>query len=367
MGTVHRILIVDDHEPSRSLLAALVRSLGYEVETARDGLEALAKLPLDIDLVLLDVVMPGLDGFQIARRIRSHSDSRDLPIIMVTALDSREDRLRAVDAGASDFIAKPVESVELRARVGSQLRLKEAQDELKRHRAELSTQVAAKTLALRQSLDETVQAQREAQAAHLDSIHRLVLAAGFRDHGIGTHIHRIGAYIRVLARALPLPPSEVENLVHAAPLHDVGKIAIPDAILLKAGPLTVGEQTVMRSHTVIGAQILAGAVSKVIQTGEVIALTHHERWDGTGYPCSLAGEAIPLPGRLCAVVDVFDALTSSRPYREPLSEAGALALMKEERGRHFDPEVFDVFDRCFDEIRSLKAEMGDEGVAAVRA
>jgi len=357
MGKTHRILVVDDLEPSRRLLGGMVKSLGYEIETAGDGLEALAKLSLDVDLLLLDVLMPGLDGYETARRIRSHADFHDLPIIMVTALDSREDRVRSVEAGASDFIAKPVDRTELRVRLGSQLRLKDAQDELKRNRSELEALVAGKTIALRQTLAEMVIAQREAHAAHLDSIHRLVLAAGFRDHGIATHIHRIGGYVGVLAQALHLPPGEVEILIHASPLHDVGKIAIPDSILLKAGPLTAEERAVMRTHTLIGGRILAGALSKVIQTGEVIALTHHEKWDGSGYPLGLAGEAIPLAGRLCAVVDAFDALTSDRPYREPLGSDQALGAMREDRGRHFDPALFDLFEQSFDRIKSLKSEM----------
>lgn len=359
MGKIHRILVVDDVEQNRRLLGGMVQSLGYEVEIARDGLEALAKLPLDVDLLLLDVLMPGLDGFEIAQRIRSHPEFHDLPIIMVTALDSREDRMRSVESGANDFIAKPVDKTELRVRLGSQLRLKDAQDELKRNRAELETMVAGKTVALRQTLEEMVLAQREAHAAHLDSIHRLVLAAGFRDHGTATHIHRIGAYVGVLARALRLPPGEIEILIHASPLHDVGKIAIPDSILLKAGPLTAEERAVMCTHTVIGGRILAGALSKVIQTGEVIALSHHEKWDGTGYPRGLAGSEIPLAGRLCAVVDVFDALTSARPYRDPLADDQALSLMREDRGRHFDPAIFDLFESCFDRIQSLKSEMAE--------
>jgi putative two-component system response regulator len=328
----------------------MVQSLGYGVEIARDGLEALAKLLLDVDLVLLDVMMPGIDGFEVARRIRSQPATQDLPVIMVTALDSREDRLRSVEAGASDFIAKPVDKTELRVRIDSQLRLKDAQDEIRRHSTQLELTVAERTQALRGALDEMVSAQRRTYEAHLDSIQRLVRAAGFRDENTATHIGRMGTYAELLARGLHLPPKEVEILTHAAPLHDVGKIGIPDAILRKSGPLDEEERRIMNTHTWIGAQILAGSPSDIIKAGEVIALSHHEKWDGSGYPKGLAGEAIPISGRICALADVFDALTSDRPYRPAHTLDAALEMMRQGKGTHFDPDLFSAFEALMDEI-----------------
>jgi putative two-component system response regulator len=310
-----RILIVDDLDSNRMLLEDLVASLGYQVEPARDGLEALAKLPLDIDLVLLDVMMPGLDGYEVVRRIRADSALCDIPVILVTALDSREDRLHAVEAGANDFIAKPIDRIELQLRLSSQLRLKEATDALKRSQAELEQRVTQRTEALRRALETTVEAQRLTLEAHLDTIQRLVLAAEFKDRFTAEHIRRISLYGVVLAQALHLTPGEVEVLRYAVTMHDVGKIGIPDAILVKEGALTPAERKIMQSHTVIGARLLAGSASELLQAGEVIALSHHERWDGGGYPHGLAGEGIPLWGRICALVDVFDALISDRPSR----------------------------------------------------
>lgn len=339
-----RILVVDDVEQNRVVVGALVETLGYDVESARDGLEALAKLADGFDLVLLDVMMPGLSGFDVLRRMRRDPRWQDLPVIMVTALDSRADRVQAVSAGASDFIAKPVDRTELVVRISSQLRLKEAQDSLKRHRAELERTVEERTSELRRSLEETAEAQRRTWAAHLDTIRCLVLAAEFKDRHTAGHIQRISHYSTILARALGLPASEIEQLRHTAPMHDVGKIGIPDAILLKEGPLTPEERNVMQSHTLIGSQLLSGSTSELLRAGEVIALTHHEKWDGTGYPRGLSGLEIPLTGRICALVDVFDALTSHRPYRRALSNAQALEILREGRGSHFDPEHLACFE-----------------------
>lgn len=356
MSGTKRILVVDDVENNRLLLKTLVGSLGYEVETARDGLDALAKLPLDIDLILLDVVMPGIDGYEVARRVRAGASYGDVPIIMVTSLDSREDRVRAVQAGASDFIAKPVEKTELSVRLASQLELKEAQDALKRSQAELEHKVERRTADLRRTVETLSEAQQRTYDAHLDTIRRLVLAAEYKDHETAQHIQRMSRLAEVLAKALRLPPGEVEVLRHAIPMHDVGKIGIPDAILLKPGRLTAEERAVMSSHTVIGARLLAGSPSNLLQAGEVIALSHHEWWDGGGYPKGLRGEEIPLSGRICAVADVFDALTSDRPYRKALSNEEALDLMQVGRGSQFDPSLFDVFWGHLDEIFTVKAD-----------
>jgi putative two-component system response regulator len=311
-------LVVDDEEPNRMLLSAMLESLGYACEEAADGFEALALLRLEVDLVLLDVMMPGMDGFQVARRIREEAGAHDLPIVMVTALTSREDRLAAVEAGANDFIAKPVDLTELRVRVASLLRLKAAQDELRHYRRELEQQVERRTAALREALEEVVEAQRGTYAAQLETIQRLAFVAEFKDENTAQHIRRMSQYAAVLARKLSLSPTEVETIQHASPMHDVGKIFVPSEILLKPGSLTAEEYELMKQHTLVGGKILVGSHSRLLQAAEEIALTHHERWDGTGYPAGLAGEGIPLPGRICAIADVFDALTSSRPYK-PLS------------------------------------------------
>jgi len=366
MNEARRILVVDDVEQNLALLGGLVRSLGYEVETARDGLEALAKLALGVDLVLLDVMMPGLDGYEVARRVRADPRTADLPIILVTVLDSREDRVKAIQAGASDFIAKPVDKTELLVRISSQLRLKEAQDALKRSQAGLEEQVAHRTEELRRTCEVAADANRRTYFAHVDTIRRLVLAAELKDPDTARHILRISRYSVVLAKALHMSPGETEVLGHAVTMHDVGKIGIPDAILFKRGALDVEEKKVMESHTLIGSRILADSPSELMQQGQVVALSHHERWDGTGYPRRLSGEQIPLAGRICAVVDVFDAMTTNRPYRPAFSPEEALDTMRRGRAAHFDPRLLDLFMDRLDEVHEVRGRLQEEAAAERR-
>lgn len=367
MAEPKRILVVDDVEQNRTLLGGLVRSLGYEVETARDGLEALAKLALAVDLVLLDVMMPGLDGYEVTRRVRADPRTQDLPIILVTVLEGREDRIKAIQAGASDFIAKPVDKSELLVRIASQLKLKDAQDGLKRSQAELEDRVARRTEELRRTCEETAEANRRTLAAHLDTIRRLVLAAELRDGDTARHITRVSHYSAVLAKALRMSPGESELLGHAVTMHDVGKIGIPDAILRKRGALDAEERTVMQGHTLIGARILADSSSELMQQGHVVALTHHEHWDGGGYPQGLRGEQIPLSGRICAVADVFDSMTTARPYRAAIAPEAVLAEMRLGRGSKFDPDLLDLFLERRDEVLEVRERLAGEAALAARS
>ncbi|HXO42470.1 MAG TPA: HD domain-containing phosphohydrolase, partial [Thermoanaerobaculia bacterium] len=291
----------------------------------------------------------------------------DLPVIMVTVRESRADRLRAVESGVNDFIAKPVDQAEVLVRVRAQLRMKEARDEVKRSQAALEETVASRTSELRHALADMQAAEAKTREAHLDTIRRLVLAAELKDSDTSDHIVRISRYSAVLGRALGLPAAEVETGSQAATMHDVGKIGIPSAILRKRGPLTAGERRLIQTHAVIGAHILAGSSSETMQEGERIAISHHEKWDGTGYPHGLAGDSIPLWGRICAIVDVFDALTSRRPYRQPLSDEAALDMMRTDRGRHFDPHVFDIFAAHFDQILAARPEPATAHLFALAA
>jgi len=356
MDGLKRILVVDDEMQTRELFASMLDSFGYSAEVARDGIEALAKLSLDIDLVLLDAIMPVLDGFEVVRRIREGTIYNDIPIVMVTGLASKEDRLRAAEVGANDFIVKPVDMTELRIRTASLLKMKEAQDAIKRHKAELEERVERKTAALRLALDEMAEAKRAIHQAYMDTIHRLALVAEFKDMDTAAHVQRMSGYCAILARALDLPSRQVDTILKASTMHDVGKIGIPDAILLKPGKLTDKEWEIMKQHTVIGARILSGSSSELLQMGEVIALSHHEKWDGSGYPNGLAGENIPLVGRICAVADVFDALTSVRPYKKAFSNEESLKIMREARGLHFDPHIFDLFIENFDRVLTIQKE-----------
>jgi putative two-component system response regulator len=361
-GPRPRLLIVDDEPFNRDLLEGLSELLGYDSATASGGMEALTRLGPDIDLVLLDGMMPAMDGFEVARRMREHPTCGDIPIVMVTALSSKEDRLRAVEAGANDFITKPVDRTELRVRIASLLKMKAAQDALKRHGEELEATVVERTADLRCALRDVVVEQEKTHRAHLDTIQRLALAAEYRDGHTAAHLHRVAHYCVVLARALRLSPAQVETIHVASPMHDVGKLGIPDAILLKPGPLTDVERAVMQEHARIGARILGDSESALLQAGEVIALSHHEKWDGSGYPNGLAGEAIPIEGRICAVADVFDALTSRRPYKEAFPNPQAYKMMQTGRGTHFDAHILDLFFANLEEIVAIQGRFREQPI-----
>jgi putative two-component system response regulator len=354
-----RVLLVDDDFSTRAITQALVSALGHEVETASDGIEGLAKVRLGVDLVLLDVVMAGIDGFEVCRRIRADIATRDVPVIMLTSMASLDDRLRAVEAGANDFIAKPIDETELRIRSASLLKLKETQDALKAYQLHLEELVRQRTASLRAALDQMAQAQRVAYLAHLDTVERLAIVAEYKDRVTARHIERMSHYCAVIARGLKLPPGEVELIQHASRMHDLGKIAVPDGILAKPGSLNTSEWVVMREHAAIGGSILADSESELLKAGRIIALSHHERWDGSGYPQGLKGDAIPLWGRICAVADTFDAVTSERSYKPAYSNDIALTILREERGRQFDPRVVDAFLEHLDEILAVQAKYAD--------
>ena len=354
--TDRRVLVVDDDPEFRFLHSELLKSFGYKVEVASDGVEALALMSPKVDLVVMDADMPKMDGFEVARMVRSDPLVADIPIVMVTGLAGREERLRAFDLGINDFVNKPVDPHELRLRAKWLVSLKAAQDEIKAHGRKLEETVEIRTRELREALAEVQQARLRTHKAHMDTIHRLTLAGEYKDRDTADHVERIGRFSQVVARWMKLPDEISETIRHAAPMHDVGKLGIPDRILLKPGKLDEEEWAVMRSHTTIGAQILADSNSDVIQMGERIALAHHERWDGKGYPNRLAGQEIPLEARICAVVDVFDALTVDRPYRKAVPNDEVIEMMKGDSGTHFDPDVLDVFLDAREEIESVQAE-----------
>lgn len=326
----------------------------FSVGSGDEALQTLAKQ--SFDLVLLDVMMPGMSGLQTVAEIRKSYSPSDLPVIMVTALSSREDRLEAVKKGANDFVAKPVEIVELQVRTDSQLKLKRMHDELKEHKATLEQKIEDRTAELRMALAETESARAKLLLAHLDTIHRLGVASEFKDEDTADHIFRMSNYCRVIAENLALSKNEITSIYRASPMHDVGKIGIPDAILFKQGKLDDDEWKIMKEHTRIGHRILRGSDSTLLQVGSIIAMTHHERWDGTGYPEGLKEDEIPLSGRICAVADVFDALMSKRPYKEPFPLDKTLQIMAEGRGTQFDPTVYDVFLANLEQIEKIRRQ-----------
>jgi putative two-component system response regulator len=347
------ILVVDDQPQNIELLEAYLAHQNYEIVTAASGEEALKKLSGNpIDLILLDVMMPGMDGFEVIRRVRQDNTHQSLPIILVTALRETEDRVKGIEAGCDDFISKPVEKMELLARVRSLLKVKAYNDLMSNYQKELKSEVTSRTEELKHALEKI-------KAASLDTIYRLSMASEYKDKDTGAHIQRMSRYSAAIARQMGLAETTVETILYAAPMHDLGKIGIPDLILLKPAQLNPPEWKIMKQHTVIGAKILKGSDAEFIRLGETIALSHHEKWDGSGYPNRLKGMAIPVAGRITAIADVFDALTSKRPYKEAYSLEESLAIIRKGRGRHFDPDVLDAFFAIQDEILTIKKEYDD--------
>ncbi|EAX46968.1 response regulator receiver modulated metal dependent phosphohydrolase [Thermosinus carboxydivorans Nor1] len=353
MNAKAKILVIEDDARSARLMEALLMPAGYEVQTVGSGAEGLAAIEtFKPHLVLLDIMLPDIDGFEVLRRLKAEPAGQAVPVVMVTALADAKSRARGFELGADDFIIKPVEKIELYARVRSLLRIKAYYDQLQEQNQRLAAEVAERTRELEQALEQV-------RHASLETIYRLCRAAEYRDEDTGQHLRRISHYVAAIARQLGLDAKTCDLLHHAAPLHDVGKIAIPDHILQKPGPLNEYERQLMQQHTVIGARILEGSELELIETGRIIALSHHERWDGAGYPYGLAGEAIPLAGRIVAVADVFDALRQRRPYKQPLPLEQVLVIMRQERGRHFDPAVVDAFLAILPEIREIEGRYSE--------
>ncbi|RUM88637.1 MAG: two-component system response regulator [Thermodesulfatator sp.] len=355
------ILCVDDDITILELLGDYLEALGYQVFRATDGQEGLELarecLP---DLILLDVMMPGRSGFEVCQELKRDPETADIPVVMITALGEVEDRIRALEAGADDFLTKPVALPELKARVKSLLEVKAYRDHLKRHKEALEEEVNLKTQELQRAFEALREAHQRIKELSLEVIVRLSRAAEYRDEHTGNHILRVAHYSALIARKLGLNEEAVESILYAAPLHDIGKIGIPDQILLKPGPLTPEEWEVMKKHTEIGAEILRGTRSGFVRVGEVVALCHHERWDGRGYPRGLQGPEIPLAARIVAVADVFDALTSDRPYRKALPLEEAFRIIEEETGNYFDPRVSRVFLASREEIARIQEQFRDQ-------
>ena len=363
------IMLIDDEPINIKVARRYLQEAGYrdfiavtDSTIAMD--EILAHRP---DVIVLDVMMPRINGIDLLTSIRSSPHTAHIPVLILTANCERETRLRALDAGATDFLEKPVDPAELLPRVRNSLTIKAHHDQLERQAEELEAAVQKRSAVL--------------AASRLEVVQCLARAAEFRDDNTGRHVLRVGRYSGVIGRALGLAEDFVNLLELAAQLHDVGKIGIPDSVLLKAGSLTPEEfdivqrhcgfgkrvfesaseqeSMLLRQHSKLGAQMLNCTSSPLIQIAARAALTHHERWDGTGYPIGLAGEDIPIEGRIVAVADVFDALSSRRPYKPAFPLAKCFQILEEGRGKHFDPTVLDAFESARDQIVQIQLEYAD--------
>jgi len=339
------VMVVDDQSTGRAILEQVVRSLDerVEVEGFMRPVDAVIWAARHVaDLVLVDYMMPGMDGIEFVQRLRALPGYEHVPIVMVTVHDDRKVRYAALDAGITDFLTKPVDARECLARCRNLLTLRRQHLALEDRRRHLEHMVEDAT--------------REVREREKETLLRLARAGEFRDEETGTHLIRMSRYSGLIAGALSLDPEEAETVELSAPLHDIGKIGIPDQILLKPGKLDAPEWTLMQRHAVIGHDILKGSASKYVRMGALIALGHHEKYDGSGYPNGLEGDHIPVCARIVAVADVYDALTSVRPYKAAWPSAEAMDYVASQAGKHFDPRMVEAFLGAKDEILKIQSE-----------
>ncbi|MGP1716668.1 MAG: HD domain-containing phosphohydrolase [Methylophilus sp.] len=322
-----KILIVDDEPLNLKVLKQVLQD-DYRLSFAKSGMDALELVKKERPgLILLDVMMPGMTGFEVCKQLKSDPDTHTIPVIFVTALAEEADESQGFSAGGVDYINKPISPALVRARVKTHLSLVHI-DELKR--------------------------------THLELIQRLGRAAEFKDNETGMHVIRMSHVSGRIALEMGLDAGFAEQLVHAAPMHDIGKIGIPDHVLLKPGKLDDEELAIMRTHPQLGADILDKSTSPLIKLAHTVALYHHEKWDGSGYPFGMKGEEIPLEARIVAVADVFDALLSKRPYKEAWSVENAVEEIKSQVNQHFDPQVVEAMINCLPDLIAINAKWREE-------
>ncbi|VAX31559.1 Response regulator [hydrothermal vent metagenome] len=336
-----KVLIVDDTTANIDVLRKTLAPQQFEIAIALNGEAALKLAPKFLpDLILLDIRMPGIDGYETCRQLKENAITQKAPVIFISANSDTQDIVEGFHVGGVDYITKPFRAEEVLARIRSHLELS----------------------ALRNTLEEKVLQRTDLlNKSRLEILQRLVKTSEFKDNETGMHIRRMSRYSTLLGKAHGLNEEKCELLLNASPMHDLGKVGIPDRILLKPGKLDHEEMEIMKTHTTIGGEILAGGTSELLQMAETIALTHQEKWDGSGYPKGLTGEEIPLEGRITALADVFDALTSERPYKKAWSVEKAVNLIEEESGKHFDPELAALFIKILPEILQVKERFKEPG------
>ncbi len=343
-----RILMIDDYQANLELLEAIVTGAGYTSVLATTDSREAQKLykAFAPHLVLLDISMPYLDGFQVMELLKEIEDDSYIPVLVLTALQDEETRMKALASGAQDFLTKPFNNLEVLTRIRNMLTVRLLHNQVINQNIILEEKVKIRTL--------------ELEKTRLEIIHRLGQAAEYRDTETGAHIIRISRMSAFMGKFAGMDTPDIDLLLHASPMHDLGKIGIPDTVLLKPGKLTPEEWQAMAAHTIIGGKLLDGHDADLMILARDIALTHHEKWDGTGYPNGLKREKIPLFGRIVALADVFDALTSKRPYKEPYPVEKAVAIIQAGRGAHFDPDLVDLFLTHIDEFVKIKQALSDE-------
>lgn len=346
------ILIVDDVGTNIDVLAYCLGE-DYRISAAQDSHLALESLQeVKPNLILLDLFMPEIDGFQFCTAVKSDPDNQDIPIVFITSASDASTLSKAFGLGAVDYITKPISPLEVQARIRTHLMLKAAEEALRQQNQILEKKVRQRTMKIQEK-------QREIEEVQHEAILRLCLAAELRDKETGMHIRRIQEYSALLGRKCGLDEEHCGLLFLASAMHDLGKIGIPDSVLLKPGKLTAEEWEIMKTHSAIGAQGLANSRFRLIQLAEIIAHYHHERWDGSGYPCGLKGEDIPIEARIVSIVDSFDAMLSVRPYKRAMPLEEVLDIIRKGSGTHYDPDIVDVFMANIAEFKEVAETFRD--------
>ena len=349
------ILIVDDKADNVRLLEMMLSFSGYNnVQSTTDSRKVLGLAKkTDFDLILLDIRMPHLDGFDVMAQLSDLNDGGYIPVLVLTAQNDMDTRLKALQLGARDFVIKPFDKSEVLNRISNMLEVRLLYNERKQQNEILEEKVRNRTLELERR-------NMELDRTRLEVVRRLGRAGEYRDNETGMHVVRMSKSSQVLAQAAGLSEEQCELILNASPMHDVGKIGIPDGILLKPGRFEPDEWEVMKTHVQIGADIIGNDASPLMKMARIIALNHHEKWNGTGYPNKIKGENIPIEGRICAICDVFDALTSERPYKKAWSVEDAVELINKESGVQFDPKLVVLFNECLPAILNIRAKYADE-------
>jgi putative two-component system response regulator len=360
------VLVVDDNELNRDMLSRWLERQGHSVVLAENGRQALEVVKqVAVDLILLDIMMPEMNGYQVLEHMKTENKLLHLPVIVISAVDDLDSVVKCIEMGAEEYVLKPFNRVLLQSRIAATLEKKRLRDQEEIYRK----QIEEYNVHLEHRVQEQV---RQISATQLAIIFALARLSESRDDDTGSHLERVREYCRLLVDRLHLLPKYatiinqtfMENIFAASPLHDVGKVGLPDRILLKPARLTAEEFEIMKSHTTIGADTLRAVDreypgNSFIRTGIEIAESHHEKWDGSGYPHGLAGEAIPLAARIVALVDVYDALTSTRVYKKAMLHRESVAIILDGRGKHFDPDIVDSFEVLEAEFQRIRQKLGD--------
>jgi len=353
-----RILIVEDETPVQRLLSRLLQLHGYTCTVASDADQARARLrDAPFALVLCDVNLPGESGLELVRYVLAKHP--DVAVVMVTGVDNPETASVALEIGAYGYIIKPFESNEILIQVANALRRRRLEIETRLHREKLEQMVLERTTELREAIHKLESAEKELRLSRQETIQRLAIAAEFRDDATARHIQRMSHYCGILAQRAGLTPERCELILIASPMHDIGKIGTPDNILLKPGKFTPDEFKAIMLHPEMGYRILSGSGAELLDLAATIAWTHHEKFDGSGYPRGLVGNAIPMEGRIAAIADTFDALTSRRVYKPAYPIEQAVEIMRERRAKDFDPELLDTFLNATDDILKIRTKYPD--------